>query len=278
MQRILEGKVVIVNAGGTVIGSAISKVLARQGACVVVAGTHNEPVDEVVWNIQENGGTAVSYKADLSNEELAKDCIQHAIRMYGKLDILINNTNLCQMPDKTENISLDNFFLLVRGNMQAGFLLIKHALPELQKTKGCIVASGSDVGIDGEAENSIYAGTKGFINAFIKSVAQEQAKYGVRANLVTMGLVDTANISDLSNPVAVKLKNIIRQSVPMMRLASPEEIANVFLFLASPLASYVTGANYHVDGGKTLSKSNSLTTDTALNQGYPASLLADRIH
>jgi NAD(P)-dependent dehydrogenase (short-subunit alcohol dehydrogenase family) len=254
MERLLEGKVAIVTGGGTGIGEAICKKFAQEGARVIVAGLHEDPVDDVVREIHNNGGHAISYKGDMSVEEQAIDCINNTLKIYGKLDILINNAGVFPAVGYIQEYPTGAYEYLLKNNIQTAFMMTKYAIPELQKTKGCIVAAGSEAGMLGNAENAPYAGTKGYIHAFIRSVAAEQARYGVRANCVCPGPIDTSWMHRQTSPIDFKLEKLYKMSTAMGRLGTPEEVANVYLFLASDLASYVTGALYTVDGGITINK------------------------
>jgi NAD(P)-dependent dehydrogenase (short-subunit alcohol dehydrogenase family) len=254
MERLLEGKVAIVTGGGAGIGEAICKKFASEGARVIVTGFHEDPVDDVTRDIQNRGGHAISYKGDMSVEEQAKDCINNTLKIYGKLDILINNAGVFPPVNYIQDYPTATFEYLMKNNIQSTFMMTKHAIPELQKTKGCIVAAGSEAGILGNSENAPFAGTKGYIHAFIKSIAAEQGKFGVRANCVCPGPIDTSWMHRQTSPIDFKLEKLYRMSSVMGRLGTPEEVANVYLFLASDLASYVTGALYSVDGGITIGK------------------------
>lgn len=132
--------------------------------------------------------------------------------------------------------------------------MVKFAVPYLQKTKGCIVAAGSEAGILGIAKNTPYGGTKGFVHSFIKGVAAEQAMHGVRANCVCPGAIDTSWTHKETGPMTADMETLIVEATPMGRRGTPEEVANVYLFLASEEASFVTGALYTVDGGITINK------------------------
>lgn len=267
MERILEGKVAIVTGGGTGIGEAICKKFACEGARVVVVGFHEDPVDDVTREIQNSGGHAISYKGDMSIEDQAKDCINNTLKIYGKVDILINNAGSFPTICNIEDYPAGAFEYLLKNNIQTTFMMTKYAIPELQKTKGCIVAAGSEAGILGNQENAPYAGTKGYIHAFIRSVAAEQARFGVRANCVCPGPIDTSWMHRQTSPIDYKLEKLYRMATAMGRLGTPEEVANVYLFLASDLASYVTGALYTVDGGMTISKGlEGLMTDKSMKQ------------
>ncbi|HEX7238929.1 MAG TPA: SDR family oxidoreductase, partial [Longimicrobiaceae bacterium] len=126
--------------------------------------------------------------------------------------------------------------------------------PALRETRGCIVSAGSEAGWVGLAQNTPYGGTKAFIHAFMKGVAVEQAKYGVRANCVCPGPIDTAWTHKETGPMDGKMEKTLVQAVPLARRGTPEEIANVYAFIASDEASYVTGALWLVDGGTTIAK------------------------
>ncbi|HYG38579.1 MAG TPA: SDR family oxidoreductase [Cytophagales bacterium] len=250
----LKGKVAIVTGGATGIGEAICKKFAREGATVIVNGMPGDPVKEVVENILQMGGQAYGYSEDISEAKYAKECVKLTIKKCGKLDILINNAGVFPIMKQTHDFADEAFYYMLRNNVVSMYMMTKYALPELQKTRGCIVAAGSESGTLGLPFNTTYGGTKGFIHAFIKGVAVEQAKYGVRANIVAPGPIDTAWTHDETGPMSVKQEKMFISATPLGRRGTPEEVANVYLFLASDEASYVTGGLYEVDGGITLSK------------------------
>jgi NAD(P)-dependent dehydrogenase (short-subunit alcohol dehydrogenase family) len=128
------------------------------------------------------------------------------------------------------------------------------ALPHLQKTRGNIISAGSESGMIGLAQNTPYGGTKGWIHAFTRGVAVEQAQNGVRANCVCPGPIDTAWTHKETGPMDEQMEKSLIQATPLARRGTPEEVANVYVFLASDEASYVTGALYTVDGGTTIAK------------------------
>ena len=146
------------------------------------------------------------------------------------------------------------FQYMLKNNIQSAFMMTKHAIPELKKTKGCIVSAGSESGTLGIARNTPYGGTKGFMHAFTKGVAVEQAQYGVRANCVCPGPIDTAWTRKSKGPMEAQDEKMMTTATPMGRRGTPEEVANVYAFLASDEASYVTAALFEVDGGITAAK------------------------
>ncbi len=252
--RRLEGKVAIVTGGATGIGEAICKKFALEGAKVIVNGFPEDPVQDVVNDIRKMGGEASAFLADVSHEGNAMECVGFAVGTYGQLDILINNAGVFPVIEEIHNFPIDAFDYLIKNNVRTVFMMTKFAVPELKKTRGCIVAAGSELGLIGLGENAPYGGTKGWIHAFIRGVAVEQAKYGIRANCICPGAIDTAWTHKEKGPMEAKHEKMILAGTPMGRRGTPEEIANAYLFLASDEASYVTGALFSVDGGITIGK------------------------
>jgi NAD(P)-dependent dehydrogenase (short-subunit alcohol dehydrogenase family) len=254
MGKRLAGKVAIVTGGAAGIGEAISKRFALEGCKVVVNGYPEDPVIDVVTNIKQHGGEAIPFLADISLETNAKACVAAAVSNFGRLDILVNNAGVFPVMEEMDKYPHDAFEYLLKNNIRTAFMMTRYAIPELQKTRGNIICAGSESGFIGLAENAPYAGTKGFMHAFARSVATEQAKYGVRVNCVCPGAIDTAWTHKETGPMTKKHEKLILSGTPMGRRGTPEEIANAYLFLASDEASYVTGALFAVDGGITIAK------------------------
>ncbi|MGB8190884.1 MAG: SDR family oxidoreductase [Chitinophagaceae bacterium] len=250
----LAGKVVIVTGGATGIGEAISKKFAKEGAKVIVNGFPEDPVQDVVHSILNAGGHATAFVADISHEEGARSCVEFAVSTYGKLDVLINNAGVFPVMEEMHKYPTDAFEYLLKNNIRSAFMMTKYALPHLQKSKGNIVAAGSEAGEIGLMKNAPYGGTKGFIHAFIRGIAVEQAQYGVRANCVCPGPIDTAWTHKETGPMERKDEKTLIAATPLGRRGTPEEVANVYLFLASDEASYITGGLFPVDGGITIAK------------------------
>lgn len=254
MNQRLAGKVAIITGAGTGIGEAIAHKFAKEGAKVIVNGLPDDPIQAVVDAIKQYGAEAVAYAGDISEESHAQNCVQTAIDTYGKLDVLVNNAGVFLVTAEMSDYPVDAFDKTIRANIRSAFLMTKYALPHLQKTRGNIVAAGSEAGFNGLAQNAPYGGTKGWMHSFIKGVAVEQAKYGVRANCYCPGAIDTAWTHQETSPMDSKMEQMLIEATPMARRGTPEEIANVCAFLASDEASYVTGALWLADGGVTVAK------------------------
>ena len=250
----LKDKVAIVTGGGTGIGEAICKKFAREGAKVVVSGLPGDPIDEVAKAIINDGGEAMAFAADISEEVAARACIDAAIKRYGRLDVLINNAGVLLANAETDDMPTEMFDEHFRCNVRTTFLMTKYALPHLRQTRGNIISAGSEAGVNGQPRNTPYGGTKAFLHAFMMGVAVEQAHYGVRANCVAPGPIDTAWTHKESGAVDADIEKALVSAVPFGRRGTPAEVASVYAFLASDEASYVNGAVWLVDGGITPAK------------------------
>jgi NAD(P)-dependent dehydrogenase (short-subunit alcohol dehydrogenase family) len=254
MKGPLHDKVAIVTGGGTGIGEAICRKFAREGAKVIVNGLPDDPIADVGTAILNDGGSAIPFAGDVAVDAQAKRCVDAAVEKYGRVDVLINNAGVLLIGAETDKVPVELFDEHIRCNVRSAFLMTKHALPHLRETRGNIICAGSAAGIIGEPGATVYGGTKGFLHAFMAGVAVEQAKYGVRANCICPGPIDTAWTHKETGAVDDAIEKALISSVPFGRRGTPEEAANVYAFLASDAASFVTGALWTVDGGLTQSK------------------------
>lgn len=252
----LLGKVAIITGAGTGIGEAIAHKFAYEGAKVVVNGLPGDPVQDVVNAINERGGKAVACEADVAEEEGAQHCVQTAIDSFGQLDILINNAGYITPLNEIQDFSIEEFDRVTRANMRSAFLMTKFAVPHLQKTRGNIVYAGSEAGFNGTPKFTPYGATKGALHAFAKGIAVEQAAYGVRANCVCPGAIDSAWTFASTGTFDKQTEKTVVSATPLGRRGTTEEMANVYAFIASDEASFVTGALWLADGGITPAHGN----------------------
>ena len=250
----LKDKVAIITGAGTGIGEAIAHKFAREGACLILNGLPADPVREVAAAIVAGGGQAVVYLGDVAEETAARACVDLALQRFGRLDVLVNNAGIFIANAETDDYRIEDFDRTLRHNLRTAFLMTKFALPYLKKSRGNIICAGSEAGINGSARFTPYGGSKAFLHAFMQGVALEQAKYGVRANCVCPGAIDTAWTRPDTGPLDEAMAESIDAAVPLGRRGTPEEMANIYAFLASDEASYVTGALWLADGGITPAK------------------------
>jgi NAD(P)-dependent dehydrogenase (short-subunit alcohol dehydrogenase family) len=251
---LLAGKSAIVTGGAAGIGEAISKVFAMHGASVVVNGLPGDPIEEVITEIRDSGGVAVACTADVGTVEGAEACVRTAVNAFGKLDVLVANAGIFPENKEVHEFPIERFDELIHSNIRGTYLPVRAAIPELRKTHGVILGASSEAALIGEPQIVSYGATKGWVASFLRGVAVEQAKYGIRANAVAPGPIDTEMTRPSKGHISIKNALMSTAASPMGRRGTPEEVANVYLFLASDLATYVTGAVVTVDGGATATK------------------------
>lgn len=251
MQQILnlKNKVAIITGAGTGIGEAIAMKFASLGASVVCAGLPQDPVEDVAKAIRRARGKAAAFEADLGDPKNAQACVDFALKIFKKIDIVVNNAGVVLVADEADSISDEASMRTIHSNIDTMFFMTRAALPHLKKSRGVLLATSSVAGLKGEPGNVIYGGTKGFINSFMQGLAVEQAQHGVRVNCVLPGVIDTAMTRASRTLMSKKDERTMTDDIPMQRRGTPEEIANAFAFLASDLSTYTTGALMVVDGG-----------------------------
>ncbi len=250
----LAGKATLITGAGEGIGEAIAHKFAREGASVLLVGLPGDPLDEVASDIREQYPEVQveTHAADVGSRAAAEAAVKAATDAFGKLDVLINNAGVLPKLAELQDYPDDDFEKLVHNNIYTAYHMTRAALPALQQTAGNIVSAGSEAGWNGSPMFAPYGPTKAYIHALMKGVAGEQGKYGIRANCVCPGPVDTSWTHVETGPMDKKTVQTLTGATALGRRGTTEEIANVYAFLASDEASYVTGALWLVDGATTI--------------------------
>jgi 3-oxoacyl-[acyl-carrier protein] reductase len=244
-----EGRVAIVTGGTRGIGRAIALRLAAEGANVAISYRSNdETAEETAGALRAAGVKCEVFKGDVSSPGDVEALFKGVSDAFGRVDILVNNAGITR-----DNIMMrmkeEEFDDVLRTNLGGTYLCTRAALrPMVRARWGRIVNVSSVVGLVGNAGQANYAASKAGIIGFTKSVAREVAQRGITANAVAPGYVET----ELTGSLPEKVKDQIRNQVPMGRFGEDEEVAEVVAFLAGEGAGYVTGQTIAVDGGMTM--------------------------
>jgi NAD(P)-dependent dehydrogenase (short-subunit alcohol dehydrogenase family) len=247
MSKLTE-KVALVTGALTGIGRAAAIIFAQEGARIVVSGRRDKQGQELVAELQGLGAEAIFVHSDVRKDEDLRNLVDQTVKRFGRLDIAVNNAGTegsrGLVTEQTAESYADTFDTNVLGTL----LSMKHELRVmLPQGSGSIVNISSAYGRVGVAGASVYVASKHAVEGLTKSAALEVAGTGVRVNVIAVGTTDTGMLTRFTN--TDQNKAALVSTVPFKRLATPEEIAQVIAFVASPKASYMTGASIPVDGG-----------------------------
>lgn len=247
MKLFEEGTIALVTGGSAGIGRAVAIDLAAKGATVVINYNHSrEGAEETLNVIREAGGKAAIVKADVSNPDEVDAMFAKIKKHFKKLDILVNNSGVTR-DGYLMMMSREAFDTVIKTNLYGCYYCTQGAIRLMcaAKNGGAIVNISSTSGVVGQEGQANYSASKGAIVSFTKTVAKEYARHGIRANVVAPGFIDTR----MTQANRKLLEEKYMQYIPMGRFGEPQEIANVVTFLASDLASYITGKTIVADGG-----------------------------
>ena len=242
----LKGKVAVITGGTRGIGLATVKKFLENGATVAVLGSRQETVDRALHTLKEENPDyqVVGYWPDLGKISEVEEAFQDIKEKFGALDILVNNAGISAR-DRLYDYSADEFSKIIDLNVKAVFNCSKEAATIMKEQGGGVILNTSSmVSIYGQPAGCGYPASKFAVNGLTKSLARELGPDNIRVNAVAPGVIKTDMVAALPDAV---IKPLIA-TIPLRRVGEPEDIANAFLFLASDMASYITGAILSVDG------------------------------
>jgi 3-oxoacyl-[acyl-carrier protein] reductase len=242
---LLDGKTAVVTGAARGIGKAIALKFASEGADVAITDlVINEAAEETVKEIEAFGHKVKAYASNAASFEETEKVVNQIIEDFGRLDILVNNAGITKdglMLRMTEQ----QWDAVLTVNLKSAFNFIHFSLPQMMKQRdGRIINMSSVVGVSGNAGQCNYSASKAGLIGLAKSIAKEMGPKGIRANCIAPGFI----ISDMTNKLPEEVRKAWVQQIPLRRGGTPEDIANVALFLASDLSSYVSGQVVNVCG------------------------------
>ena len=251
-----KGKTAVITGAGNGIGRATAQAFASAGAKLVLVDRDKPAVEGAAGAIRQQGGEAISVVADVTRAAEVAGYVKAALDSFGRIDCFFNNAGIEGKVAPTAEYDEAVFDQVIAVNLRGVFLGLRHVLPVMLRQKaGTIVNTASVAGLVATPGMPAYVASKHAVIGLTKTAAGEAARAGVRVNAVCPGPVDTRMIHSLEsmldpgNPAAVNQR--YQSAIPSGRYTTPEEIANVVLFLCSDLAANVTGAQWVVDGGRT---------------------------
>ncbi len=251
MNTSLETKVALVTGGTSGIGKAAALALAAEGAKVVVSGRREEEGRAVELAIKKAGGDALFVKADVSREADVKALVDKTVAVFGRLDIAFNNAGIeGQMGLTTDVQTVENCESIFNINVKGVLLAMKHESAAMLRNGGGSIINTSSVAAQiGLAGAGVYVASKHAVNGLSKSAALEFARKGIRVNTVSPGTIQTDMITPMVGEGDSESRKWWENQHPMGRFGSVDEVAAAVVWLASPVSSFVTGADIVVDGG-----------------------------
>ena len=243
---LLDGKVALVTGGSRGIGKAIALKFASEGADVVFTYLSNKAAaEQTEQELGQFGHRVKAYASDASSFESAHELVKQVIEDFSRIDILVNNAGITR-DTLLMRMTEQQWDEVLNGNLKSAFNFTHAVVPLMARQRaGSIISLSSVVGIAGNAGQANYAASKAGIIALSTSVAKEIGSRNVRCNCIAPGFIDT----DMTSSLPEELRKEWAKTIPLRRCGTPEEVANVALFLASDLSSYVTGQVIHCCGG-----------------------------
>lgn len=241
----LKNKVAIITGGTRGIGFSTVRTFLKNGAKVALLGSKEETVNKAVNELKNENDSyeVIGFYPNLTNELEIKNMFESVKEKFGKIDIVVNNAGISSKTPLI-NYTIEEYDKICDLNIKSVFVMSKISIPFLSETKGNIINTSSMVSIYGQPSGVMYPASKFAVNGITKSLARELAPMGIRVNAVAPGITET----DMVKSLPKELIEPLIKTIPLGRIGKPEDVSNAILFLASDLASYITGEILSVDG------------------------------
>ena len=273
----LEGKVVLITGGGTGIGSAVAERFVSEGANVCITGRRQEILDQFAESLPS--GRVVTCAGDVSKHDDVKRMVKATLDFGGRLDVLVNNAGLEQMPSGVVDIDPDVWQRLIDVNLTGPFLLMKESIPHMIKAGGgSIINISSLAGLRSLPDRPAYCASKGGLIMLTKQVALDYGSFNVRCNVVCPGGVATDMVKEAMEAMMTefpeqlgtdieKVFAMVFKNIPLRRISAPHEMSSICSYLASDDSSYMTGSVLLIDGGAAVVDPNTVAISNLLEPG-----------
>ena len=242
----LDGRVAIVTGGSRGIGAAIAALLAEDGAAVVVSGRDADRLQRTTKELEAQGGAILGVVADAAIRQDAERLVDAAKQRFGRVDILINNAGIVR-DDLLVRMKDEDWDRVMEVNLRGTFLMTRATTKLMirRKSGGRVINIASTSGAMGNAGQANYSAAKAGLIGFTKAAARELAHWSILVNAVAPGLIET----DMTAAISPEAREGLLAQVPLRRIGTPREVAEVVRFLAGDGAAYITGQVFHVNGG-----------------------------
>lgn len=244
--KLLEDKVVLITGASRGIGKAIAERCVAEGAKVAFTYlSSEEKANALIAELTKDGGVVKGFKSNAAEFDAAQTLVEDVVKEFGTVDVLVNNAGITR-DNLLMRMSEEMWDEVINTNLKSAFNLTKAVQrPMLKARKGSIINMSSVVGVSGNAGQSNYAASKAGMIGFTKSIAQELGSRSIRCNAIAPGFIETEMTEVLDEKVVAEWRN----SIPLKRGGSPEDVANAVVFLGSDMSTYITGQTLNVCGG-----------------------------